>query len=152
MALIEIPINSYRYHFRRLTWQEEARLKFPKGEDQRRILLAAALVDISGLPVTPEQALEALRLMPEAIIWRIFVFYGGKLPQNEYYYSAPIFSAPTPTSYFDRIRNEEHENDTAADAAASQLQHRISPDPDEENISRLMFRKAKESGSLTPAT
>lgn len=36
MALLEVPLNSFRYHFRRLRWQEAARLPFVKGEDQRK--------------------------------------------------------------------------------------------------------------------
>ena len=60
MALVEVTLNSYRYHFRRLTWQE-ARLKFSKNVDQRKTIMARALVDVSGLPVTPEQALRTMR-------------------------------------------------------------------------------------------
>jgi hypothetical protein len=79
MALIEIPLNSYRYHFRRLTWQEESSLTFPKGEDQRRILLSTAMVDISGLKVTRKRALEVLKLIPEPLMWRIWS--GGTFPK-----------------------------------------------------------------------
>lgn len=48
IALVEVVLNSYRYHFRRLTRQEEARLQFSKTEDQRGTILACALVDVSG--------------------------------------------------------------------------------------------------------
>lgn len=60
MDLIEIPLNSFRYHFRRLTWQEDMALKFSAKEDQRKIIMALALVDVSGLVVTREHAFAVL--------------------------------------------------------------------------------------------
>jgi len=78
--LIEIPLN--RYHFRRIAWQEETRLPFTKSEDQRKTILAAALVDVSGLPVTPEQPMRILKQLPNAIFWRIWLVYRENLLQN----------------------------------------------------------------------
>src|SRR5437899_2714325 len=65
MHLVEIRLNSFLYCFRRLTWTEEAKIKVAKGEDARVIILAHALHDISGLPVTSlEDALKVIRAIP----------------------------------------------------------------------------------------
>ena len=85
MDFVEIPLNSYTYRFRRLTWREEAALKFPAGVDQREVVLSHALVNISGLPVTcTEDALKVLRHVPPALRWRIWVVYRGNLAADEY--------------------------------------------------------------------
>jgi hypothetical protein len=52
MALVEIPLNSFTYRFRRLTWQEEFQISFTADEDQRKTFLAHTLADVSGLPIT----------------------------------------------------------------------------------------------------
>lgn len=56
MSLVEIPLNHYRYRFRRLNYEEEFALEVRPGEDARKLVLAAAMVDVSGLPVDREQA------------------------------------------------------------------------------------------------
>ena len=49
MEFVEIPLNSFRYHFRRLPWHEELKIPFTKTEDQRLTFLAQALTSVSGL-------------------------------------------------------------------------------------------------------
>jgi len=49
MDIVEIPLNSFQYRFRRLTWQEEFQIWFKPTEDQRKTLLSHALMDISDL-------------------------------------------------------------------------------------------------------
>jgi hypothetical protein len=50
--MVEVPLNSFRYHFRRLTWQEEFKIPFSASEDQRKTILAHTLSDVSGLKIS----------------------------------------------------------------------------------------------------
>jgi hypothetical protein len=149
MTLIEVPLNSYRYHFRRLVWQEEARLKFPKGEDQRRIILSTALVDISGLKVTRQEALSVLKKLPEAILWRIWLIYRGSLPEERYYTSTTLFEAPDVMTYQKKL----HEDETVADPAQTRIENQFGKNEvaESQDVTRQMFRAAKASGTLVPA-
>jgi hypothetical protein len=70
MHLVEIRLNSFLYRFRRLVWTEEAKIKIAKGEDAWVIILANALHDISGLPVTClDDALKVIRAIPGILRW-----------------------------------------------------------------------------------
>jgi hypothetical protein len=70
MGMIEIPLHSLRYRFRSLTWQEEFRIPFSATEDQRKTLLAHALVDISGLKIpSAAEARTVLDQIPPALFW-----------------------------------------------------------------------------------
>lgn len=102
-SLIEVPLNSFRYHFRRLTWQEEMGLSFAKADDQRKVILAKAPVDVSGLPVTSVEALKILKAIPEAIFWRIWLVYRGNLPPERYYTSGGLYETPDPMTYRAKI-------------------------------------------------
>ena len=52
MPYVEIPLNSFRYRFRRLSWEDEFTIKFIPGEDQRIAILSVALAEVSGLAIT----------------------------------------------------------------------------------------------------
>jgi hypothetical protein len=85
VSFVEIPLNKFVYRFRRLSWREELRLKFKPKDDQRRVVLALALHDVSGLVLSPSEATKALQAIPEAVLWRIWVLYRADLPAERYY-------------------------------------------------------------------
>jgi hypothetical protein len=153
MALVEVTLNSYRYHFRRLTWPEEARLQFSKTEDQRKTIMARALVDVSGMPVTPEQAMTILKNIPDAVFWRMWVVYRGNLPEDRYYISGGLYEAPDPMTYHQRIYDDGLAVEAVADAASKKIETQFGKAglDEAENISRAMFREAERSGALVPA-
>jgi hypothetical protein len=153
MSLIEVPINSYRYHFRRLTWPEEIRLAFKPNEDQRKVILSNALADVSGLKVTVPQALEILKKLPDAIFWRIWILYRGNLPEERYYTSGGLYEAPDQMSYQQRIQHDADDAEAVADEATALVERRFGGAGVEEaeSISRQMFMKARQEGKLTPA-
>jgi hypothetical protein len=152
-ALIEVPLNSYRYHFRRLTWLEETRLSFSKIDDQRKVILAHAMVDISGMPVTPEEAMQVLKHIPDALFWRIWIVYRGNLPQERYYTSGGLYEAPDPMAYQQRIYDDGEAVEAVVDAATAKLESKFGKTGVEEaeDISRQMFRQAERAGTLVPA-
>jgi hypothetical protein len=95
MGMIEIPLHSFRYRFRSLTWQEEFRIPFSVTEDQRKTLLSHALVDISGLKISSvAEARMVLDQIPPALFWRIWVVYRGSLPEDRYYTTKGLYDAP----------------------------------------------------------
>jgi hypothetical protein len=140
MAPIEVTLNSYRYHFRRLTWQEEARLQFSKTEDQRKTIMARALVDVCGLPVTTEQAIVILQSIPDAVFWRIWVVYRGNLPEDRYYTSGGLYEAPDQMTYRQRIYDDGVAVEVAADVATAKLERQFGRDGVPEPSPQLRIR------------
>ena len=153
MTLIEIPLNSYRYHFRRLTWPEETSLKFVPQEDQRKVFLSHAMVDVSGLPVTQPQALAILKQLPDAVFWRIWLIYRSDLPLERYYTCGGLYEAPDPMTYRKKIHDDQQTREEIADSASAKLEstHGRARLEEAENISRQMFRLAESQGTLVPA-
>ena len=148
MALIEVPLNSYRYCFRRLPWPEEVRLKSPPTEDQRKVVLSLALVDISGLKVTQQDALKLLKKVQVAVFWRISLVYRGNLPEDRYYTSESLYEAPDPMTYDKKIHGNGEAIASVADDAITKLEDRFGHEEvgDAENISDQMFQKTQAPG------
>jgi hypothetical protein len=110
MGMIEIPLHSLRYRFRSLTWQEEFRIPFSATEDQRKTLLAHALVDISGLKIpSAAEARTVLDQIPPALFWRIWVVYRGSLPEDRYYATKGLYDAPDQKTYNKRLFDENED-------------------------------------------
>jgi hypothetical protein len=154
MSLIEVPLNSYRYHFRRLTWPEEIRLPFSPTEDQRRVVLAHALADISGLEVSAAQAMEILKKLPEPILWRIWVLYRANLPEERYYTAGGLYEAPDQMAYQERIQHDEETTEAVADEATAIVQKRFGESPESPKpraSAARCSRKSQQEGRLVPA-
>ena len=104
MHLVEIPLSKFVYRFRRLTWQEEARVQIADREDPRLVVLAHALHDISGLPVTSfEDARSVIAKIPGTIRRRIWVLYRGNLPDDRYFSTKGTYQAPDHQAYNKRL-------------------------------------------------
>jgi hypothetical protein len=85
MHLVEIRLASFLYRFRRLTWREEAGIKPKPGQTPGDLLLALALHDISGLPISSrEETTQVIQKIPPALRWRIWVVYRGNQPEDRY--------------------------------------------------------------------
>ena len=153
MALIEIPLNSYRYHFRRLTWPEETSLQFPPREDQRKIFLSHAMVDVSGLPVTQPQALAILKQLPDAIFWRIWLLYRSDLEPDRYYTSGGLYEAADPMTYRKQIHDDQQTRENLADSASAALASKYGQAglDEAESICRQIVRVAGPRASQLPA-
>lgn len=152
--LVEIPLNSFRFRFRRLSWQDEYRISFPPGEDQRKILLSHALVNISGLSVTSvEDARKVLDQVPPALFWRIWVLYSGNLPANGYYQTTGVYTAPDQRARQKRVYEDEEPVETVADTATRRMEHTLGPKESREarSIEAEIVAAAKRAGSLVRA-
>jgi len=126
--LIEIPILNFKYHFRPLSWFDEFNITFPKGKNQRRILLAHALADVSDIPVENlDAALKVLDPIPTPLISRMFVVYRGNLRQSVKYAAAPLYKAPEPSAYAKRVREEGGDQEASMDRVHNQLETMYGP-------------------------
>lgn len=107
MHLVEIRLNSFLYHFRRLTWTEEAAIQVAKGEDPREVILTHALHDISGLPVgSLADAKQVIKAIPKTLRWRIWVVYRGNQSEDRYFSTRGLFEAPDHQAYNKRLIDE----------------------------------------------
>lgn len=156
--LVEIPLNSFRFRFRfrfrRLSWQDEYRISSPTGEDQRKILLSHALVNMSGLPVTSvEDARKVLDQVPPALFWRIWVLYSGNLPADGYYTNSGCLHAPDQRAHQKRVYEDEEATETVADATTRRMEHTLGPKESREarSIEAEIVAAAKRAGSLVRA-
>jgi hypothetical protein len=128
MTLIEIPLNRYRYHFRQLKWKETTRIKVTAEEGSRRavmltaqVILAAALVDVSGMNITRADARKIFETLPEAVLWKMWVLYQGNLPKERYYTAGGIYTAPEQATHQRTSREEDENTGVAADRAMSEM-------------------------------
>ncbi len=93
--LVEIPLNNFKYRFRRLSWTEEARITPAPGEDARDVLLALALHDVSGLLIASfDEARKVIARIPNTLRSRIWVVYRGSIPPERYYHTEGLYRAP----------------------------------------------------------
>lgn len=121
MKLIEVKLLDYTFRFRRMLWREEFNIKFPKGKDSMRVYLAHALVEVSGLSVTPEEAVRIIESLPSAISSRVFRIYKGQLPAHRRFGTASLFKAPTPVTFQTLINQDEDHRDDILDKAQAAL-------------------------------
>ncbi len=120
---VEIPLNSFRYRFRRLAWYEELKIPFTKTEDQRLTFLAQALNSVSGLLITtPADATKILTQLPPAIFWRIWIIYRGGLPDDRYFSTSGLYKAPDQRTYAKRLYEDEEAVEAQVDQVTRQME------------------------------
>jgi hypothetical protein len=161
MDLVEIPLGSHRYRFRRLPWQEQARLVFQPGDDQTLVLLCHALADVSGLKIaSPEDARKVLVNIPAALRRKFWIVYQGKLPDDRYFTTRGLYEAPEPKQYTKAMETEEQraESGNSADLSAipsahEEVKRRFGPGEAAEarELERRMVAQARRDGVLVKA-
>jgi hypothetical protein len=145
MDLIEVILLNYRFKFRPLFWKEEFDLK-PEGKDERRVLLATALVEVSGLKIKNfEEAYRVLNALPTSILHRVFLIYKGKQPETRVFTTYDLYKAPDTTAYGQQLTDEEVATDKAVDAAVARMEQQFSKKELEETaeIDRQIIAGAK---------
>jgi hypothetical protein len=130
MDLIEVVLLNFRFKFRRLFWKEEFGLqsKQPKDRDSRRVVLAAALVEVSGLKIKNFD--EAWRLLspevlPTPIMHRVFLIYKGKQPETRLFATQNLYKAPEPSAYGQRLDDEVAATDKKADVVIQRMEQQF---------------------------
>jgi hypothetical protein len=156
IELIEIPLNSFRHRFRPLTWIEQSSLKFPAGEDQRMVVLAFALTNVSGFPVSSqEEARKILQRVPLALRWRIWVLYRGKQPVDRFFSTRGLYEAPEHQVHQKRVLAEgDASEDDQIDPAMAQLERKFGAQEVREarEVEQQMLAVAEREGKLVRTT
>jgi len=148
---VEIQLLNYNFRFRRLTWREELALNIPVGKSQVRPVLAAALVDVSDLPVkTIGEAKKVVAALPKPVADRVFRIYKGSLPQNRTFETAGLYCAPEPSVYIKRVEDGEDAIDAATDRAMNRMEQQFGKEELEEaaEVDRKIIAASKLRGAI----
>src|SRR5277367_3747905 len=127
MDLIEVILLNYRFKFRRLFWKEEFELQ-ANGRDERRVVLAAALVEVSGLKINSfEEAWRVLEpgVIPTPILHRVFIIYKGKQPETRMFTTLNLYKAPDTATYGQKIAEEVNATEEMADSATKRMEEQF---------------------------
>jgi hypothetical protein len=154
METVEVKILKYTFRFRQLSWREELSLK-PSKEDRRRVLLAQALDEVSGLKVTsPEEALKVMKALPESIIQRVFIVYRGSLQPPRVFTTTGLYRAPEPNRMAQQFEYEEEKREEIMDKVEAEMQAKFGRKELEETraIERQMLKNSKMRGLTKPTS
>ena len=120
---VEVKLLNYIFKFRRLTWREEFAITFPKGGNPQRVILAAALAEVSGLvPKNFEEALKVFDVVPNAIITRVFKIWKGSFPPSRRFTVSKLYRAPEPTLYNRVVDSDEIKEDQSHSRAIAAME------------------------------
>lgn len=123
---VEVKLLNYTFRFKRVRWQEQAAIHFDKKKDPQRVLLAHALLEVSG--IKPKDAAEAIRVMdaiPAAIINRVFKLWRGSFPPARRFTTSRLYRAPEPSQYSTHIQMDEEEEDVEHDKVVSSMESKF---------------------------
>lgn len=156
---VEVRLLNYTFKFKRMRWQEEFSIKFPPKKNMQRVMLAYALLEVSGVrPKDVEEALRVMDAVPSAIISRVFRIWKGSFPAARRFTTLRLYAAPDPTAYVKRREEEEEEEESAHDRAVQQMESKFAPEDIAEtrklNLEILKAARRKEGGyrGAVPAT
>lgn len=122
MDLIEVILLNYRFKFRRLFWKEEFDIK-AGDRDERRVILATALVEVSGLQISSfDEAYRVILAIPTPILYRVFLIYKGKQPESRRFTSKNLYKAPEPTAFGTRIAEADAALDEKVDPVIKRME------------------------------
>src|SRR5208282_5237265 len=107
---------NFRLVFKRLRWKDEFALQVG-GRDGRRVVLAAALLEVSGLKVGGfDEAYRVFEALSEPILHRVFLIYKGKQPDTRRFTTRNLYRAPEPAAYGTLIAEAEEATEKKSDA------------------------------------
>lgn len=150
MDTVEVKILQYTFHFRQLTWREEAVIKFDKPENRLRVLLSHAMTDVSGLKVsTPEEAMKVLRAIPATVIQRMWVIFKGSLPMPRRFSTVGLYKAPSPGNFVKRIEQVEKKRDEIMDRVELEMEQKFGARElaEAREVERQMLKNSKMRGA-----
>jgi hypothetical protein len=125
MEQIEVILLNYRFLFNCIFWQDEFDLKM-NGRDGRRVLLATALTEVSGLKISGfDDAYKILLALPTPILHRVFLIYKGKQPKTRLFTTINLYKAPEPTSYEKQLDANTEAVEEQADAVTKRMEQQF---------------------------
>jgi len=159
MEQVEVKLLNYTFRFKRMLWREDFAIKFPPNKDPQRVMLGAALLEVSGLkPKDIDEALRVMDAIPAAIVNRVFRICRGSFPPSRRYSVSKLYHAPAPVTYVRKMEEEEDREDVVHDRLVQEMESRFGPKElaETRDIERQIVAaaKRKEGGyrGAVPAT
>ena len=126
MEQVEVKLLKYAFQFRRIRWREHAAIKFEKGKDPQRVVLAHALVSVAGIkPKNIEEAKRVMDAIPAAIVERVFKIWRASFPPARKFTTSTLYCAPEPSQYNKRVALEEDEETIVHDKAMREMESKF---------------------------
>lgn len=150
MEPVEINILQYTFRFRQLTWREEAAIKFAKNDDRARVVLAHALVEVSGLKVDSVVAAEkVLRPIPKTVIHRMIIMWRGSYPVPRRFGTTGLYRAPGTGVVAARLKQVEEQREEVMDKVEAEMREKFGDREINEALEaeRTMLRNSKMRGA-----
>jgi ribonuclease D len=142
----EVKLLSYRFIFKKMRWREHAAIKFEKGKDPQRIILAHALLEVAG--IKPKNVAESMRVMdavPAAIVERVFKIWRAAFPPARKFTTSKLYCAPEPSQYDKQIVREEDEETAVHDRTMREMESKFGPQEiaETKNLERQILSAAQ---------
>ena len=115
---IEVQVLNHTFKFRRLRWQDMARVTqwVEQNKMQEKLAIpACGLYEVSGRALTPDEALKILITIPRPALELLYKFYKGSMDPHRMFDSPPLYNAPDARTYAQRVYDEEEGIDNAVD-------------------------------------
>jgi hypothetical protein len=159
MEQVEVKLLEYTFKFKRMLWREDFAIKFPPNKDPQRVMLAAALLEVSNLkPKDFDDALRVMDAIPAAIVNRVFRIWRGSFPSSRRFTVSKLYRAPAPVTYVRKMEEIEDREDVVHDRLVEEMESKFGPKElaDARDIERKIMTAAqrKEGGykGAVPAT
>jgi len=125
METVEVILANFRFVFRRLFWKDEFALQ-TGDRDGRRVVLAAALLEVSGLKVNGfDEAYRIFESLSEPVLHRVFLVYKGKQPDTRRFTTHNLYCAPEPAAYGTLISETEDLAEKKADMLVKRMEQQF---------------------------
>jgi hypothetical protein len=154
-ATVEVQLNRYKYRFRKLTYSEEFGLELQPGDDARKVILAAAMTEVSGLPISSrDHALSILTVIPKPVLDRVWVLYKSGIPEDRFFTTKGLYRSPDTHQLSQIQAKSEEARSEVVDRAVSQMEAKFGRKEVQEtlDIERRLFEDARRRGVVTKAT
>lgn len=155
MATVDIRLNRYQYRFRRLTYREEFGLDHDPALDARKLVLAAAMTEVSGLPIASRaDATLILSTIPMPVLNRVWVLYRAAMEEDRFFSTTNLYRAPEPHELRQLHEGSEERRAKVVDRTMDALEQKFGKQEVAEAmvVERRLLEDARRRGSLTKAT
>jgi len=154
MDTIDIKLAHYSFRFKPLTWREEFTIKFEKNRDRLRTILAASLVEVSGLPIKNcDDGYRVMEAIPSTIIERILLIFKGQSPTPRIFHTVGLYQAPEPNKFRKTLDEAEAQRDEIGDRLEREMINKFGAQEVREarELDRRILEGSKLRGGTAPS-
>lgn len=154
MDTVDIRLNRYQYRFRKLTYREEFGLDQKAGAAGRKRVLAAAMTEVSGLPITSrEDAALILTTIPVTVLNRVWILYRGGITEDRFFSTTGLYRAPDPHQLSNIQEAADERRSHVVDRTMEAMEQKFGKQEVAEAmaVERRLVEDARRRGTLTPS-